>query len=191
MPDSGIEFRYRFCPHCGAANPSPGGIPFKCAACGFANFFGPVAAVGGLIINNQGEILLVRRARDPGKGLWGLPGGFVDRYESIEEALLREIAEETRLVVTQPTYLMSHPNSYCYQGAVAPVIDLFYVCHIESALDLQLAPDELEHFEWARPTPKHLDHMAFHSNRVAIEFWLSSLDISQTSGDQRAFGPAE
>jgi ADP-ribose pyrophosphatase YjhB (NUDIX family) len=176
MPHSGIEFHYRFCPHCGAENPSPGDIPFKCAACGFANFFGPVAAVGGLIINQGGELLLVRRARDPGKGLWGLPGGFVDRQETAEAALLREIEEETRLVVTQPCYLMSHPNSYCYHGAVAPVIDIFFVCRIESASMLKLAPEELDHFEWARPTAKHLDHMAFHSNRVAIEFWLSSHD---------------
>ncbi len=176
MPHSGIEFHYGFCPQCSIANPSPGEVPFRCSSCGFANFFGPVAAVGGLVVNDAGDLLLVRRARDPGKGLWGLPGGFVDRNESIEAALLREIEEETQLVVSQPSYLMSYPNSYCYHGVTSPVIDLFYVCHVGSDTNLRLAPDELEHFEWAVPTAKHLDHMAFVSNRIAIEFWLSLLD---------------
>ncbi len=174
MPHSGIEFQYHFCPRCGAANPSPGDIPFRCLPCGFANFYGPVAAVGGLIVNDSQELLLVRRARDPGKGKWGLPGGFVDRNEKVEAALIREIEEETELVVSGTEYLMSHPNSYCYHGVVAPVLDLFYVCRVESPAALKLAPEELEHFEWARPAAKHLENMAFESNRVAIETWLQN-----------------
>lgn len=167
-----IEFHYRFCPGCGASNPSPGQVPFKCPDCGFANFFGPVAAVGGLITNEAGELLLVRRARDPGKGLWGLPGGFVDRGESIEQALIREILEETQLTVTDIRYLTSSPNTYRYQGIIAPVIDLFYVCRVASAGELSLAVDELEHYEWMNPESRHLEHMAFASNRLAIEHWL-------------------
>lgn len=131
-----------------------------------------MAAVGGLVTNAAGKLLLVRRARDPGKGKWGLPGGFVDRGESVEQALEREILEETQLVVTNSKYLMTHPNSYNYQGVVAPVIDLFYTCRVESLGDLELAKEELEHFEWTDPTPDHLNNMAFDSNRIAIEFWM-------------------
>ena len=120
--------------------------------------------------------MLVRRARDPGKGKWGLPGGFVDRDESVEQALVREILEETKLVVTRTEYLMTHPNQYNYGGVIAPVIDLFYVCHADAHCDLELAPEELEHFEWTRPRAEHLENMAFHSNRVAIEFWMSGQD---------------
>ena len=89
-----IENTYEFCPRCGARNAKPGSVPFRCNECGFTAWFGPVAAVGGLILNAAGELLLVRRARDPGKGRWGLPGGFVDRGETIEEGLIREVAEE-------------------------------------------------------------------------------------------------
>ncbi len=174
MTTKTIESHYKFCPCCGAENSELGSVPFRCKHCGFANFFGPVAAVGGLISNQVGELLLVRRARDPGKGKWGLPGGFVDRNETIESALAREIEEETRLVVTEIEYLMSHPNTYLYHGVAAPVIDLFYACSVSEVEALELAPDELEHFEWARPTANHLENMAFHSNRVAIEFWLQS-----------------
>ena len=179
MAQQAIEFHYRFCPQCGKENPSAGDVPFRCAACGFANFFGPVAAVGGLIVNDAEQLLLVRRARDPGKGKWGLPGGFVDRGESIEQALIREIEEETQLRVTQHDYLTSHPNTYCYHGVIASVVDLFYVCRVDSSRSLRLAPDELEHFEWSCPTAKHLDNMAFHSNRVALELWMKGCGFSK------------
>jgi mutator protein MutT len=173
MPATAVEHQFNFCPRCAAENTSIGAVPFRCVECGFADFFGPVAAVGGLIINEKNEVLLVRRARNPGKGKWGLPGGFVDRGESVEQALVREIVEETKLVVTRAEYLMTHPNQYNYGGVVAPVIDLFYVCHVDAHQDLELAPEELEHFEWTRPRAKHLENMAFHSNRLAIEFWMT------------------
>ena len=74
MNSKSIETAYLFCPRCGTEAVAVGSVPFRCGQCGFANFFGPVAAVGGLVINDAGELLLVRRARDPGKGKWGLPG---------------------------------------------------------------------------------------------------------------------
>ncbi len=85
-----IESFFKFCPNCATENPDLGAVPFHCSECGYAQFFGPVAAVGGLIGNDQNQLLLVRRVRNPGKGKWGLPGGFVDRDESIEQALARE-----------------------------------------------------------------------------------------------------
>ena len=122
------ENALHYCPRCGNQNASVGTIPFRCENCEFTEFFGPVAAVGALVRNVQNEILLVRRARDPGKGLWGLPGGFVDRDETVESALAREVFEETRLVVTTCSFLMTNPNHYEYRGITALVIDLFFVC---------------------------------------------------------------
>lgn len=170
-----VESVYRFCPACGTESQEIGSIPFRCEACGFSNFFGPVAAVGGLVTRGDDRLLMVRRARDPGKGKWGLPGGFVDRDETVEQALAREVLEETGLEVKRSEYLMSYPNAYNYRGVVAPVIDVFYVCRVEIESDdhVELDPVELEHYEWVQPTAKHLENMAFDSNRVAIEHWLS------------------
>jgi 8-oxo-dGTP diphosphatase len=54
--------------------------------------------VGALIIR-RGSILLVQRARNPLKGYWSLPGGLIEPGEKIEDALQREVLEETGLVV--------------------------------------------------------------------------------------------
>ena len=59
----------------------------------------PVQAVGAVIVDSQGRLLMIRRGRDPGRGLWSLPGGRVEPGESLADALVREVHEETGLVV--------------------------------------------------------------------------------------------
>lgn len=53
----------------------------------------------GVLVEHEGEILLVRRKIDPGRGLWTFPGGFVDFDEAPAEAAVRECCEETGLEV--------------------------------------------------------------------------------------------
>lgn len=54
------------------------------------------------VVIQSGHVLLVQRRARPGRGQWALPGGFVDQYELIEDACLRELREETRLKVPEP-----------------------------------------------------------------------------------------
>lgn len=51
------------------------------------------------IVLDEDRVLLVKRGRDPGKGQWSLPGGLVELGEGIQEALFREIREETSLQI--------------------------------------------------------------------------------------------
>lgn len=172
MKEQPIETAFVHCPQCATANQEPGTIPFRCRACGLTLYLGPVAAVGALIHDSQGRLLMVRRAKDPGKGRWGLPGGFIDREESVEEALCREVLEETSLELIEWELLFTHPNRYAYGGIWVPVIDLFYLCRVRADQPLRLADGELESAHWVHPTAEQLDQMAFPSNRLAIEHWL-------------------
>ena len=58
----------------------------------------PLPGVGALILRRN-SILLVQRAHTPLKGYWSLPGGLIEPGEKIEDALKREVLEETALIV--------------------------------------------------------------------------------------------
>ena len=58
-----------------------------------------VACVGAVVHDAAGRLLLIRRGREPSRGSWSLPGGRVEAGESPEEAVEREVLEETGLRV--------------------------------------------------------------------------------------------
>lgn len=53
--------------------------------------------MGAIVVDDDGRLLLVRRANPPAQGLWSIPGGRVEPGESSEDAVLRELLEETGL----------------------------------------------------------------------------------------------
>ncbi len=58
-----------------------------------------IPAVGAVIMDPAGRLLLIKRGHEPGAGLWSLPGGRIEPGETHEQALAREIREETSLRV--------------------------------------------------------------------------------------------
>ncbi len=59
----------------------------------------PIVGVGAVIIDDNGKVLLVKRAQPPGKDLWAIPGGIVKLGETLRNAVKREIKEETGLEI--------------------------------------------------------------------------------------------
>ena len=64
-----------------------------------------VPCVGAIITDAAGRLLLIKRGHEPGKGLWSIPGGRVEPGETDEQAVIREVREETGLAV-QPGRLV-------------------------------------------------------------------------------------
>ncbi|MGY1604168.1 NUDIX hydrolase [Geodermatophilus sp. SYSU D00815] len=58
-----------------------------------------VPCVGAVVRDAAGRLLLVRRGQEPSRGLWSLPGGRVEPGETAEQAVVREVREETGLEV--------------------------------------------------------------------------------------------
>lgn len=66
------------------------------------------------VVVQSGHILLIERRSVPGKGLWALPGGFVDGKETLLDACIRELREETRLKVPDPVLRGSRHSQHTF-----------------------------------------------------------------------------
>ncbi len=91
----------RFCPRCSARlemREVNGAQRPRCPDCGRVIYYDPKLAAT-VVVERDDRVLMVRRAIQPGIGLWSLPGGYVDRGEVVEKAAAREVLEETGLEV--------------------------------------------------------------------------------------------
>jgi ADP-ribose pyrophosphatase YjhB (NUDIX family) len=89
-----------YCLHCGATTVSKkiaGMQRAYCPTCDTVFYDNPLPVVSSVVVNKKREVLLVLRDREPQRDRWCLPSGFVETNESIEEAVLRELREETGL----------------------------------------------------------------------------------------------
>ena len=90
-------FEPRFCPRCSHAlepRSEHGTMRPTCPQCGFIWYRNPVPAAGVLIVED-GRVLLVRRKFDPRAGAWCLPAGFMESGETPQQTAVRELREET------------------------------------------------------------------------------------------------
>jgi ADP-ribose pyrophosphatase YjhB (NUDIX family) len=99
-----LEPMVRFCSRCGvrlAFGPVAGEERDRlaCPSCGFVSYVNPRLVVTTLPITSRGEVILIRRGIEPGRGQWAQPGGFLEIDETVREAAVRETLEETGLRV--------------------------------------------------------------------------------------------
>jgi len=97
----------RFCLQCGTrltARHTDGRDLLACPACSFVFYNNSLPCVGVLVTDGD-SVLLVRRAVEPFKGYWDIPGGFLDSGEHPAEGAKREVLEETGLII-EPTEVL-------------------------------------------------------------------------------------
>lgn len=164
---------FKFCPKCGRETLEADQTNvIQCSSCRFYFYRNPTAAVAGVIANSEGQVLLIRRAKDPSRGKLAFPGGFIDIDETAESALQREIREEVSLTVTSFSFLTSHPNHYHYREIIYPVLDLFFVCQTDTSLP-SIQKDEVESIQWIRPDEVKTESLAFDSMKHAWHCYIA------------------
>lgn len=161
--------QFRFCPKCGSSRFVENNIKSKkCESCGFVYYFNSSSSAIALIINEKDELLVATRAHDPAKGTFDLPGGFVDMYETGEEAVAREVKEETNLDVLDVNYWFSIPNTYVYSGFEVHTLDLVYLCKISADQQLR-ADDDVEKLEFIKISELDPSRFGLHSVKEVIK----------------------
>jgi ADP-ribose pyrophosphatase YjhB (NUDIX family) len=174
MADNNAQRPPLVCVKCASASlVKEGQKAYRCQACDFVYFHNAAAAVCALIVCN-GQLLLVKRAQQPGKGSLDLPGGFVDYDESNEQALKRELVEELQLPVLTMQYLSSYPNQYFYKDVLYHTVDSFFVINLSSKPNVVLQQSEVSALEWVDLHKIQLDTLAFESGRNAIKYFLTA-----------------
>lgn len=160
---------FRFCPRCGRPlvdKEAFGRLRPVCADCGFVHFRDPKVAAA-VLLSQDGQVLLIRRAVDPGRGLWALPAGFVEVDELPHETARREALEETGLHVAIGDLLrirrMANPDK--------PGMLLTYRGHVIAG-DLQ-ANDDASEARWFQAEEIPWDELAFDTTRESLREWLA------------------
>lgn len=161
--------KFIFCPKCGSESFVINNEKSKhCKKCGFICYFNSSAATVAVIVNTKGEVLVARRAKEPEKGTLDLPGGFVDMQETGEEAITREVLEETGLKVTSTSYLFSIPNIYVYSDFEVHTLDIFYKCIVDD-FSMMKAEDDVSELLFIKKDKLRPSDFGLISIRKAIE----------------------
>ncbi len=137
-----------------------------CPECSRVIFYDPKVAVICIVPRN-GKVLMIRRSTDLGYGLWGLPGGYVDRGEVVEVAAAREVWEETGLEVAVGGLLG------LFSESGNPVIVAAYIGR-ETGGTLAAGPEalEVEFFD-----VDNLPELAFPRDREVLVRWVGDTGI--------------
>jgi NAD+ diphosphatase len=132
--------RHRFCSNCGSATaPFRAGWARRCDTCA-AEHFPRVDPVVIMLAQYEDKVLVARQSRFP-PGSYSAPAGYVEPGESIEEAVARELKEETGVTVSNVRYLASQP--WPLSGA------LMVACIADAQDDaITIDPNELEAAMW-------------------------------------------
>ena len=111
-----------------------------CPACGLVLYDNPAPTATAIVTRGDGAILLTRRAIEPAMGMLDLPGGFIEAGEDPEQAVKRELLEETGLEIELTGYVGAIPDQY---GDGAHTLNLYYTAVVSGGRE-QAASDVSE-----------------------------------------------
>ena len=164
----------KFCVSCG--NPlryrpwteGDGTMQLCCSAatCSHVHFLDPKVAAGVVATIGE-EAVLLRRAHNPGKGLWTFPGGFVNRGEVVSEAAAREAREEAGIVVAVDSLL----GVYSFEGNATVLI--VYTGTVTEGSPRALS--ETTEVRLVAPDAIDFDELAFDTTRAAMRDWQARM----------------
>jgi 8-oxo-dGTP diphosphatase len=116
------------------------------------------------ILERDGRVLLARRAHDPHKGAWDLPGGFVDQTERPEDALRREFLEETGIPVEPVELVRIEVEPYEHRH-------VFSVTYLVVGDGEPVPADDVDELRWF--AADELPPMAFPGQDLVLAAWVA------------------
>lgn len=162
-----LTAQIKFCVRCGQAmeyRPKEGRLRPICPTCKFVHFIDPKVAVAVLVEQN-GQLLMIRRKGQPERGKWSFPAGFMDAGEDPARAAEREALEETGLQVRATALFDVFPKFGPNEGA-----DVLIVYRAEIAGGTLAAGDDAEQVAFFSPESVPTE-LAFISTEAVLAQW--------------------
>ena len=167
---------YKYCPLCGGLLERKSISLLNCSECGYRFYQTSNPTVNAIITRTRGagkQVLLTKRAQEPFKDCWDLPGGFLNNGEDPSCGLSREIAEELGLKLSRltlfSTFVERYPRPDIPEEAQFTLC-LFYLAEIEQTLEpagLE-AHDDIIEAKWF--DLEHLpENLSFKGNREVLK----------------------
>lgn len=175
------NFDYNYCPVCAtslADREFAGQVRRACPACDFIHFIDPKVAVIG-VVTVADQVLVTRRAVDPQKGKWSLPGGYMDAGEMPILALQRELMEEVGLRIDVGDLLEFFPLKN--EAGKTVGIVLAFLAHPTSGTAEPLeSNDDVSEALWVTSSEVPTDELAFESTSLLLARWSAMINEEQT-----------
>jgi 8-oxo-dGTP diphosphatase len=162
---------WRYCPRCreGLRGDEH---RVQCPSCGFVAYANPKPTASALCADGEGRLLLCRRAGDPFKGFWDLPGGFVEEGEHPLETLRRELHEETGLEVEPLEFFGIWMDRYGGDSTAQSTMNLYWTARVVGGE--ARAADDVSELRWFAPVElPAADELAFENVPVVVSAWRS------------------
>lgn len=171
---------WKHCPSCGG----PLQVEDRSAACrecGRNVYANPAPTVSAIVVDDGGRVLLARRRGDPGKGMWDIPGGFIEEGEAPLETLRRELEEETGVEIEPTAFLGGFADRYGEGGVYT--VNFYWTAHIRSG---EPSPaDDVADLRWFGPDELPEAHeFAFRNSLEALENWRSRTGARSTAAPE-------
>lgn len=169
MPNSAPE-RIRYCPHCGSHTKSKkvnDKLRRVCPSCGYIHFTDPKVGVG-VVLLLDGKLLLVKRAMMPEAGKWSLPAGYLDYGEDPQSTAVREVFEETGLIIEIDGLLDVYHNPSALRQGGASIFILYWAKLVSGEIAAGDDAVDVGFF-----SPDELPELAFSSTLDVISRWRS------------------
>jgi ADP-ribose pyrophosphatase YjhB (NUDIX family) len=171
----GLLDGWRLCPRCGTEF-DDGQEGLSCPSCGVTYYPHSVPAVAAVVTDDEGRVLLARRANEPDAGLWDTPGGFLEEAEDPVAGLRRELHEETGLEVEPGAFLGAFVDRYGGGSGATPVLNLVWDARVVSG---EAAPaDDVSELRWFAPDElPDADEYAFRWLAPFFREWAASRHV--------------
>lgn len=165
----GILTGWRYCPRC-AETLAQAENRVECAACGFVHYANSSPTASAFVVDDDGRILLARRAFEPDAGLWDVPGGFLEEGEDPVAGLRRELLEETGLEIEVGDFVGTFTDTYGDGADARSVLNLVWEASLGAGEPVP--GDDVSELGWFAKDALPPDvELAFHWLAAGLRDW--------------------